>query len=309
MRGALTYAAFRVGLALAPRVPGPVLDRLAAWAGELVYQVAAGPRRAVLANLRPALETARGMPPDRGTLARTARGVFRQSAYNYVSLLRLPALDAATIRRRVPVEGWSELERGLQAGRGVILVSAHLGDFSLGMQVLAARGQGVIAPVEVIRPPALFRLVRQLRASQGLTVLPLGPSALRAMLRALRANGVIALLADRDLSGHGLPVPFMGRLVRLPTGPIDLALRTGAAVLPAFCWREPSGRTPIRAGPLLDWPRTGDAAQDRLAGVTALARRLEAAIVAHPDQWVVFEAVWRPELGQNAGSGRRWPEA
>ena len=86
--------------------------------------------------------------------------------------------------------------------------------------------------VEPLEPPEVFEWFAGLRASLGMTVVPLGPAAGNAVLRALRNNEVVCLLSDRDLGGGGLEVAFFGEVTRLPAGPATLALRTGAPVLP-----------------------------------------------------------------------------
>ena len=86
--------------------------------------------------------------------------------------------------------------------------------------------------VEPLEPPELFDWFVSFRESLGMTVVPVGPAAAAAVLRALRANEVVCLLCDRDIQGGGVEVEFFGERTTLPGGPATLALRTGAPILP-----------------------------------------------------------------------------
>src|SRR5205085_7976812 len=109
---------------------------------------------------------------------------------------------------------------------------------------------------------------------------------------ALRANEVACLLCDRDLAGTGIPVEFFGERTTLPGGPAALALRTGAALLPAAVYFE--GRHGHRGvvRPPVPVERTGRL-RDAVARVSqALAGELECLIRDAPDQWHLFQPNW-----------------
>jgi lauroyl/myristoyl acyltransferase len=108
----------------------------------------------------------------------------------------------------------------------------------------------------------------------------------------LKRGGALGLLADRAVTGVGERVPFFGRPALLPSAHVVLALRTGASLVPGFAYRD--GRK-MRAvfEPALELARTGDREADVREGVRRWAQVLERHIREAPEQWSVFEAVWR----------------
>ncbi len=220
------------------------------------------------------------------------RTVFRHGARNYYDLFLLPHLAAGTLRARVELRGWEHLESARAGGRGVLLVTAHLGSVSLVGQLIAVRGCPANVVVEPLRPPGLLELMGHLRAAHGIRPLAAGPGLLRAIRAALARNELVGLLADRDVLGTGVEATFFGAKTRLPGGPAGLALRTGAAVLPAFTARLPHGRYLGWFEPPLPLHRSGQARADVLANTERITRTVEAAIRRYPEQWTVFQPVW-----------------
>src|ERR1044072_5195009 len=88
--------------------------------------------------------------------------------------------------------------------------------------------------VEPLRPERLFKLVAGLRASKGLIMMPATPGGVKAAMRVLKAGGLGGIPNARDIQHHGVPVEFFGTETHLPIGAVELAMRTGAALLPAY---------------------------------------------------------------------------
>jgi KDO2-lipid IV(A) lauroyltransferase len=269
---------------LVPVVPARLARALAALAGTLGYAIAPNARANVRGNLRQVL----GHPAP----ASLVRSVFREGAQQYLDLLRLPTLGSSALGASVEVRGWEHLERARAAGRGVLLVTAHLGSPNLVGQMIALRGCPTNVVLEAIEPPALRDLVASLRASHGIRPLVAGPGLLRSIVVALSRNELVGLFVDRDVLGNGVPVRFFGSLTRLPGGPAALGLRTGAAVLPAFTIRRPDGRYVGWFEPPLALVQTGDVRADVLANTARVTRCIEAVIRCYPAQWAMFQPVW-----------------
>jgi lauroyl/myristoyl acyltransferase len=258
--------------------------RLADLAGLVAYALGGGARAAVRANLAHVL----GGPPPESTV----RAVFRHAARNYYDLLSLPRLSPAELQALVEVRGWEHLEAARAAGRGVLLVTAHLGSVSFVGQMFTHGGCPSSVVVEPIRPPELLDLLLRLRGAHGSRVLPIGPSLLRTIVEALGHNELVALFSDRDVLGSGVEVEFFGTPTRLPGGAAGLGLRIGAAVLPGFTVRQPDGRHLMWLEPALALERSGDTRADVRLNTERIARSLEAAIRRYPEQWTVFQQVW-----------------
>lgn len=186
----------------------------------------------------------------------------------------------------VAVEGEEHLRRALERGRGVIALSAHLGNFTMIGTRLAAAGYPFSVVVKQPKDERFARLIDHYRAVVGIQTISAKPrrEAARQILKALRRNEVILVIADEFKSG-GVEVEFLGRTAPAPRGPATLALRTGAAVLPTFVTRDHEDRLTLRIGEEIRLVKTGDLQQDVAANASLFAGHLEAMVRRYPDQW------------------------
>lgn len=279
------YCAFRLASWLIPLLPVWLCYGLAWLAGEAAYRVATAKRAAATANLSRVL----GLDPNAPLVKRTVRGAFRTQAYNYVDLFRIPRTVPAALAERVETLNLPAFLHAYQQGKGVIIATAHVGNFDLLVQTARAQGIPVTVLVERLLPDRLFRTVARLRGSHGVRLLPTGPGSLREIVKTLRAGGVVALAMDRNLQGRGAPLPFFGEVTDMPVGAADLGIRTGAAIAPCFGLRLPGRRYRISVEPPVTLT---PAVRDTLSLTQALIAVMEGTIREHPEQWVVFEPIW-----------------
>src|SRR5262249_8725294 len=131
----------------------------------------------------------------------------------------------------------------LATGRGVVAVLPHSGNWDLAGLWFVGRHGPFSTVVERLRPESLYQRFVDYRRSLGFDILPLtgAGSPPPHLIRRLRAGGVVCLLADRDLTGRGVPVEFFGATARMPPGPARLAAVTGATLLVIGCWFTPDG--------------------------------------------------------------------
>ena len=244
-------------------MPARWADTLAVGLARLVF--AAGPpaRRALEINLARLL--CGTTVAARRTIAREA---FEQFALALVDFLRLGRLDRRALGDAIEVRGAEHLERARAAGRGVIVLSAHLGNWEWGAAWLAEHG----APLSVVARPHpnrwVERFFRQRRIARGVTMLP-GRPVWPGAARALRRREWVALMGDRRGAG-GSECAWASALAR----------RTGALVLPAVMLRIAPGRYAACFEPPLS--------PEACAGVgyrAAIHRHVE----RHPAQWFAFE--------------------
>lgn len=284
MRARATIALLRGLGAVAGALPRQTALPLVALAGTAWYLAAPAARVAVRDNLRHVLH--------REPRPREVRRVFEYGALNYWDILALAHLSREQVLARVDVQGRDHLDRALAAGHGAILAGAHLGSISLVGQVVPALGYPLIGLIEPIEPPELLEFFTSQRQSFGGRLLAAGPSALRELLAALRRNEVVGLVTDRDITGSGPSIDFFGAPTTFPDGAAALALRTGAAILPAVGLVGPGGTYRAIVEPPLSVPRSGDRQADVLALTRAVAGCLEYHIASHPEQWTVFQKRW-----------------
>ncbi|HEY7358630.1 MAG TPA: hypothetical protein VH590_19245 [Ktedonobacterales bacterium] len=290
----MKYWLFRIGITVIPRLPQRLVQRVALAVGWLLWALLAGPRRHVRENLRHVPRLANHPP----ALRRAVRQVFGNSLLNYVDFFRLPAITAAELADYWEVVGLEHLDAALAQGRGCILISGHLGNFDYAMHQFINLGYTITVTQEHLQPERLHQLVMQVRDTPGVSWAPVDtPSGLRQLFAALRRNEVVIMPADRDIQGHGEIVPLFGAPARLPLGGVQLAERTGAALLGVFPHRRglAHGYGEVVRLPELS-PDEEAAAPDPLhRNLRRVAKLLEQQIERDPDQWVIFQPIWLSE--------------
>jgi KDO2-lipid IV(A) lauroyltransferase len=275
-------AAARFAERALPLLPSALEFPVATVGGAIAYRASAGARAAVRENLSIVVPERR----DREPLVRQA---FVEQVRHYIEIFRLARLDHEMVRRTVVTDGWELFVAAAARGNGVILASAHVGPVSVCGQIIAANGYEITLPIEN-ETTEFARAINRARTRMGLRFVETD-SAL-GIARILRRGGILGVLADRAVTGVGERVPFFGRPALLPSAHVALALRTGAALMPAFAHRDGSVLRAVFE-PALELARTGDRDADVREAMRRWVPVLERHIRQAPEQWSVFEPVWR----------------
>lgn len=266
------YWNFRLVEALSRWLPAMAAITLAERLAEARYAQATGPRAIVQANLQLA-----GLQPA------AAREVFRNFGRYLVEFFRIQALA----REAFTVEGAEHLAEARNHGRGVIVLTAHVGHWELGAAAIRALGLPIAAVALPHRHAGVNRLFDAQRRRWGVDVIPLDTHATARCLERLRRGGVVGLLGDIAFGGHPAPVRVFGQLMLLPRGPAVLAARARAPILPVVFLRERPFRFRLVIEPPLPPERP-----DR-HGIAALAEACAAAmerlIRRAPEQWLLMQ--------------------
>jgi KDO2-lipid IV(A) lauroyltransferase len=230
---------------------------------------------------------------------RAARGCLRSAARYWADLARTSHL-APTIAfdEFESFAGIDDLFAAYDRGCGVVLVTAHVGVPEFAVRAASHFSLDILALTERVQPPRVNALLQRARRRHGARFVEAGLGGTREALEQLRRGALVALIADRDILGSGVPTTLFGAEAPLPPGPIELALRTGAAVVPCFVLRSDAGvrtgpRCAVRFLPELALPRTHNRSADLHNGLEALARALEVGISMAPDQWFALQPVWK----------------
>ena len=248
-----------------------------------------------LASIRANLATILEEDPLSERVRETAQEMVRGHASAWFDFLHFASLPPAESARLVEsVEGFSRIVAGRAAGRGVLLLTAHLGNWEVGGLMLAEVRQ----PIHVVLVPDIFpgveRVRRRMHERAGVTEIPIdnsfGPTL--AVLRALEQNTIVAMQGDRDFNNTGIAVPFFGRQAYFPRGPFRVAMATGAAVLPAFILRTADGRYRAVIEEPLTIVREGDRDAALCANLARYVEILERYIRMYPEQWYCFYPFW-----------------
>jgi lauroyl/myristoyl acyltransferase len=275
------------------RLPIRVLYLLAAVAAFLTYTFAGRLRQNVWDNMRHVM----GPNTPKKELRGAARQVFGNWAKSYADLIHLPYLDLDKFfQQKLVYHGFEEnMLPAITNGKGVIITSGHFGNVELGIQGLLAKGVKVTVLTERLQPPALSRLVDGLRANKGHAFLPVSIGSIKALLRSIKAGGVVGLMCDRDIEGQSIRVPFCGTPTSVPVGAVELATRTGATIVPIFVYRKNGDACEAFLEPPLELINSGDPQPDLKTNVRRLLELFEAHLRRDPGQWTVLETVWDRE--------------
>lgn len=287
-----TYHLLRFASWLTKWIPSPFAYWLCQLLGGILFYVKPSIRRMAVRNLRHVL-------PDASPLRRRsmARRIIRNNFKNYYDLVRLPHLDKQDLEDMVlHIYGFEYLEEAARRGKGAIVMSVHMGNFNLVPQLLMTRGFKGAVVAEDIKPEPLYSMVNELRSRFGLNFIRAGSSEVRTIYRHLRENGVLCLAADRDVSDGGMPVKFFDTVADLPSGPIVLASRLGATLLPAMTLRLKNNKSVVYIYPPIELVKTGDREADIEANMARAVQVLEHMVLKAPDQWVaLLQKIWDKE--------------
>jgi phosphatidylinositol dimannoside acyltransferase len=285
--------AYKAASLAAQNLPEPVTSFAASMLGAGFGAGMRSRRSMIERHLRRADPSLRG-----AALRRAAQAAFDYYARYWVESFRLPGLTAEEVDGGFSYDGFEHVDDALVAGRGVIVALPHLGGWEWAGRWLADQGLRVTVIVEPLEPPELFEWFASFRRSLGMTVVPIGPGAGTAVLRALRANEVVCLLCDRDIQGGGVEVDFFGERTTLPGGPATLGLRAGAPVVPTAVYFA-AGREGHHAviRPPVPADRHGSLRDDVQRITQLVASELEALIRVAPEQWHLFQPNWPSDPG------------
>jgi KDO2-lipid IV(A) lauroyltransferase len=255
------------------------------WAGSAAYHLAPGVRATVASNQARVL----GREPDDPLVLATTRGAFRAYARYWFDAFDVVDWSDERIMAHYDLQGWERLREAVTSGTGAIVVLPHLGNWDATGRLMKARGLPVVSVAERLRPERLFRLFVEHRGALGMQIVGLGePGTGRKLGEALVQGKIVPLVADRDLTGHGIEVEMFGEPRRLPAGPALLALSSGAPLLVVDFYEAPDGWRGIVHAPIAFEP-TGDRRADAEALTWLIAAAFERAIAASPSDWHAFQ--------------------
>jgi len=297
MRGLLLRFGLNLADLVARSLPRGAAYALADLGGRAWYRFAPA-RRALVSEGLARVLAATGPPTTGRALARLVERAFVSHARYYLEFLRAPHYPDDRIDEIVRAEGWEHWQQVMRDG--AVVVTAHFGSFEPFGHLVAAHGISGVVPIEEIQPRELYEFLLARRAAgRGVEAIPLS-RALRRMVEVLRAGGMVALAADRDLGGDGIEVQMFGHPTTLPAGPAALSLKTGRPLMLATCTREAPERF-LGRGWSVEAELSGDRRADTAALTRALAARFEEAIALAPEQWfAIFQPYWSDQRSAEA---------
>jgi phosphatidylinositol dimannoside acyltransferase len=306
MREQLTSTLYTLGWSVAQRLPEGTAVRLGRNIADSAWRRRGKGVRRLESNL------ARVVPAATGEqLSELTRAGMRSYLRYWTESFRLPVWSEQRIRRSVRIQDIHHLTDGMASGRGVVLALPHMGNWDLaGAWLTTELATPFTTVVERLEPESVYHRFVAHREALGMEVLPHnGGAAFGVLARRLRAGGLVALVADRDLSASGVEVKFFGETARMPAGPALLAQRTGALLLPAHLWFDDSPVMKGRVHPPVEVPETGTRGEGSAVMTQAVADCFAVGIAEHPEDWHMLQRLWLADLepGEEDSPGSERP--
>jgi len=287
----IAYNIARFGISVVPRLVSVWIARRIA---DMCFMFDGPARRAVIANLTHVLsvtgrETASRQA--RAKIIRLARESFENFAVHIVDFMRLSKVRGDIKKGLLKLEHIERFREAFARGRGLISITAHLGNWEMGAAATASEGFPLHAVALKFRDKKIDRFFSHLRDLGGIRLIDFNHAA-RGCFQAIKRKEMIAFVTDRDVNGNGYPVTFFGRQITIPRGPAEIGARSGAPIVPAFCVQDKNGcfrlcvEEPIEADEGMPMDERVDQINRRMVEL------MEQYIARYPSQWFAFYKVW-----------------
>lgn len=284
----LGYFFYNLGKDISIALPRKFVYKIASFIAELHYYISCGERKSVLSNLKLISGAA-----DETALKRIYKQILRNFAKNLVDFFRFGFVNNRFIRKNVNIIGLEHVDSALRKGKGMLAVTAHLGNWELGGVLMAQKGYSINAVAWEHKDKRIKDIFIYQRARKGIKVISLG-IALRKCYRALENNEIVAMVGDRDFSEWGMKVKvrFFGKDAWVPRGPAVLSLRTGAAIVMGFTVREKGDKFSLIFGKPIEYIPEGNAERDIQLLTQKILIEIEKFVKNYPEQWFMFREFW-----------------
>ncbi|MDD5166179.1 MAG: lysophospholipid acyltransferase family protein [Candidatus Omnitrophica bacterium] len=280
------YTLYRIGQFLALSLPLGIAYKVCIFISDLHYLFARKDRRSITENLK-AIFPGKTDKEIRNIRVR----VFRNFAKYLVDFFRFSKIDEEYITKNIKIEHINYLDEALSRGKGVIVLTAHVGNWELGGVVVSLLGYPFWAVALTHKDKKVDKFFNFQRQSKGVKVIPL-KNAVKMSLDALKKGELVALVGDRDFTEKGAMVEFFGKPALLPVGPAALSLKTGASIVPGFMLRNDDDTFTLKFSKPFNFQPSGNKNEDLQAIMEQYKAIFEDCIRGYPDQWYMFRKFW-----------------
>ena len=223
------------------------------------------------------------------------RRIYINWFFNVVDFLKHPFVRGKKFNDRIELVGLENLDSALSLGNGVVIFTAHLGNFEWGACRIANAGYKIWGTglTRSFRKTSLF--FENKRLSKGLKTLYANKVMLN-IFRILKNNEIIAIPTDFDPLGTARPYDFFGKKAYIPSGAVEIAMKSGAPLIPSFTWRKDKYNHYQIIGKPIELERLEGTPDERLEIIEKNMQKMigvmELYIRRHPDQWELFHDIW-----------------
>jgi len=282
----LFFILYKIGTFLALALPAKACYRLASFFADIKYLVSFRETQQIVENLELVLPG-----HDRKTLKAYVRKIFKNFSIYLVDFLRFGKLNLEYVKKYVNVVNRNYIDEALKKGKGVVILSAHLGNWELGGAVLGILGY----PINVVALDHTNKFVTDFfvnqRRKNNERVISIG-MALKKCFVALKNNELLAIVGDKDFTNNGVTVKFFEKETILPKGPAVFSLRTGASIVPAFVIRDEGQNCRLIFDKPIEYSPGGNFEEDVVKLTQCCSTVMENYIRKFPTQWYCFRRFW-----------------
>jgi len=231
---------------------------------------------------------------DEKTLDRHARKVFKNFGKYLADFFRFSRYDEKYMSEYIKVDGIEKVEKAMELGKGVVVVSLHLGNWELGGAVVAGKGFPLNAIVLEHGNKKINEFFIDQRAINNMKSIPTG-MAVKQCFKALKRNELVAIVGDKDYTDSSINADFFGKKPTLPKGPAVVSAKTGAPIIFIVLARNEDDTFTLHVeGPITSRP-TGNTGEDMEVLTAKYVKIFEKYIRMYPDQWYACEPIWKQQ--------------
>ena len=293
IRRYLVYLAARTLIGITWYLPFEIKSSIGAIGGFISFLIFKNDRLRAMENFRFAL----GIKFSENEIRKIVRTAFINLGRNALEALHIPRLNLSNFKNYITFEGLEHLEEGFKKGKGIVVITGHIGNWELFSTTASMIGYPVTIIARRYSNPWIDRMIKKFRASQGTNVIirkkGYESQMMKEAIKALRQNGSLGLLIDQYTRKGSVCVDFFGKPATAPVGPAIFASRTGATVLPGCIIRKNKYRHIVRFYPPAEVVNTGDREKDIYTNTANFTKAIEIMIREYPSQWVWMHDRWK----------------
>jgi KDO2-lipid IV(A) lauroyltransferase len=231
---------------------------------------------------------------DAAWRSRVLRELYRNLGLHLAEFCRMSRYTSEGTSSFIRYAGLEHYLAARDRGRGVLVVTGHLGLWELSSFYHSLMGYPMSMVIRRLDNPLVDRLVNSIRCLHGNTVLHKDDFA-RGLLGAMRRGDTVGILMDTNMTPpQGVFVDFFGTPACTASGLARVAMRTEAAVLPGFLtWREEEKKYVLEFGECLELVHSGDDEQDMVENTQICTTAIEAWVRRYPEQWLWVHRRWK----------------
>lgn len=278
-------------------LPYNIVISLGTMMGKLYYRIAARQRKRALAQMQESLNIPAGQAET------IVKNLFLNLGRTFLEVMYIPSLTPEKIKHYVTIENKHYLANALAEGRGVVFLTAHIGNWEWLGAALSMEGFPMTSVIKRQPNDQYTRILNEYRQMVGIEIFARGTTELVGAAKALRKGKILGFLADQDAGGNGVFINFLGKMASTPLGPAVFAKKFKCPVIPAFIIRKPEGGHRVMIHPPLYYQNTGSEAEDLYNLTLSMTQIIEDTIKQYPDQWLWFQKRWNTPF--EAGSFTR----